>query len=99
MNAPTVNLRAHRPVVIQRPYERETFARMSYWMDGALVCGCCDCPIYDARCDGCEIVFTGEQPAEPVTSYSEARQAYHDSSVYLSEVRQARHFGRSGYGA
>ncbi len=98
MNAP-LSFRAHRPVVIQRPFERESFAEHSYWIDGVLSCGCCDSPIYGGECPGCEIQFHGEHPAEPVPTYSEARQSYHDSSIYLSEIRAARHFGRSGVGA
>ncbi len=69
MNAVSHIARAHRPVVIQRPYERETFAKMSYTMDepvdlwgnpipmGVPLCGMCDKPIANNRCDDCCILF------------------------------------------
>ncbi len=95
MNA-MIALSPHRPVIVpQRPFERESYAEHSYWIDGVLSCGCCDSPIYGGECPGCEIQFHGEHPAEPAFT----RTDYHDSSIYLSEVRAARHFGRSGYGA
>ncbi len=102
--AATLPLSSHQPertgaVSPLNSYDRDTFARMSFWYEGELVCGGCDHPIVDARCHRCEIVFHGDKPAEPIPTFSERRQAYRDSSVYLSEVRQARHFGRQGVSA
>lgn len=82
-----------------RPHDREPFATHAYWHDGALVCGGCDTPVHNARCGACAVIFTGEPPAVPVPTYSERRQAFHDSAPMLSEIRAARHFGREGYGA